>query len=87
MLRLPVLALALAVSMPVAADPVPRPGDADYETRLICRKDTPTGSHIRSRTECRTQAQWDALARGSQNMAGDLVERHRGTPSCNGGGC
>jgi hypothetical protein len=80
MIRVPVLLMLTALSGAALADPVPKPGDEDYATRMICRKEAPTGSLIRTKKECRTQAQWDALARGSQDMANDLVERNRGMP-------
>jgi hypothetical protein len=80
MVRLSALLLLAALSSAALADPVPKPGDPEYETKMICRKEAPTGSLIRTKKECRTQAQWDALARGSQDMANDLVERNRGMP-------
>jgi hypothetical protein len=80
MMRIPFLLLLTSLSTAAFADPVPKPGDPDYETKMICRKEAPTGSLIRTKKECRTQAQWDALARGSQDMANDLVERNRGMP-------
>ncbi|WP_448586584.1 hypothetical protein [Thermaurantiacus sp.] len=80
--------LASLLSAQALAAPVPNPTDPDDGTRIICRREVPTGSLIPTRKACRTQAQWDALARGSQAMAQDLVERHRGAPSCfSGGGC
>lgn len=66
---------SLAVAQPSAAStPVAQTGD-----KLVCRKEQETGSLLGGHKICRTQAQWDQMARDAQDTvnAVTLAGNHR----------
>ena len=44
---------------------------ATAEAKLICKKETESGSLVRKKRVCRTRAEWDRLSQTSQNALGE----------------
>lgn len=55
-----VVLLALGISLPVAAEE--KPVSVADQNRQICKKTESTGTRLGIRRECKTKAEWDALA-------------------------
>ena len=64
--------LASLAGLPVAAFAVPPAADQraeqgkDDPDRLVCRRDTETGSRLKAQRVCMTRAQWDEQRRQSR---------------------
>lgn len=82
--------LALAVLLPfstagMAAEPAPAAAPApaataaknDPELKMICRRDTETGSLVKSKKTCHTKAQWAYIDDTNQAFSRDLVDSTR----------
>lgn len=44
-------------------------------TKLLCRKELETGSHVRYRTSCMTQEEWAQLAQSSHDTVQGMARR------------
>ena len=68
------MALLAAQAVPLAAQTRPgtKAGDTPPEQRLICRSIRETGSLVKRRRQCFTQAQWDRIAEVARLRGQDL---------------
>jgi hypothetical protein len=90
-----VLAIALPLSsVAMAADPAPAPAAAPApiavapaanpdDLKMICRRDTETGSLVKSKKTCHTKAQWAYIDDTNQAFARDLSDTTRTRPGGN----
>jgi predicted transglutaminase-like cysteine proteinase len=69
--------IAPAMAQPSAARADSAP--ADDSERRICRRSAETGSLVRRRRECRTQAEWDRLAASGRGITQRIQESGNGT--------
>lgn len=74
----PAAAAAPAPSAPPAATP---PAAASAKPKLICRSTEETGSLVRRKRQCFTQAEWDRIAESEQKGAGRLIDELRTRPA------
>ncbi len=68
-------AMLLAAS---SAAPENAPADTGAKSdrdKLICRKDTATGSRLGARRICKTQSAWDSQAKGASKWVSDSQAR------------
>lgn len=53
-------------------------GDVDASTEIICKREpAPTGSRIGARNVCKTQMEWDRIAREARDALEDAGNRNR----------
>lgn len=75
-------ALLLALAAPTG-NPANNVSPRTSEDRIICQRETPTGSLITTREVCLTKAEWDALEgdyiAGVRRMTDDSLGRRPGT--------
>ena len=70
-------AAAPAPAPQAAAAPAPAPAPAEGTAkadRMVCKSIAPTGSRIARKT-CRTQSQWEEMAREGRDAAGQVQRR------------
>ena len=61
---------------PAAAAPPPKPKHkAPDPNQVICKDETPLGSHIGASRQCMTRAQWDDISRQTQQRLNDTAQR------------
>lgn len=62
----------------LAAQPAAAPGGPDPE-RVVCRRDSVTGSRTAARRVCRTQAEWERLRLEAELHSRDITgQQNRG---------
>jgi hypothetical protein len=73
--------LLLALAVP-AGNPANNLSPRASEDRIICQRETPTGSLITTRELCMTKAEWNALEadykQGGRAMIADRLSRRPG---------
>jgi hypothetical protein len=79
MRRLALCALALALPLSAMAEttaPAPKPA-RDDPNKVICRRESVTGSYAQTRKVCMTRAEWVQRTRDAQALGTDMQERGR----------
>jgi hypothetical protein len=79
MRRLALCALALALPLSAMAETTaatPKP-DRDDPNKVICRRESVTGSLAQTRKVCMTRADWAARSRGAQEAGQRMQEAGR----------
>lgn len=71
--------LALLTPPSVASGSPSSAGVDPKATKMICKKHVETGSFVKSRKVCRTQAQWTRITEFQRDEARDNADRNRGT--------
>ena len=79
---LSMLSTVVAAAAVAASAPQPTPGQAVAQAaatpakpKLVCRSELPTGSRLGGVRICKTQAEWDDIARRSRDTLDDSVRR------------
>lgn len=73
---------ALAAALPVGAETA-APAPAPAKVKKVCKSNAKTGSRLGVTRTCKTQAQWDAIARQAQDDNQDMMNKPGAGP---GGG-
>ncbi|RVT92744.1 hypothetical protein [Sphingomonas crocodyli] len=72
------IALLVATASSAAfAEDAPKVKDRKSPDYVRCVSQAETGSLVKKRKTCRTNAEWDKIEAAQQNDASDLVERSR----------
>jgi hypothetical protein len=58
----------------------PKSESPAFDDKIVCRKITETGSLVRKKKMCFTQAEWDRLAEAEHRGVGKLVDDLTGKP-------
>lgn len=69
-----VLALAAAIAAANPAATAEQPAKA-AKPKLVCRTELPTGSRLGGTRICKTQAEWDDIARNSRDTLDNSIRR------------
>lgn len=83
------LCLALIAASPAFAQtgqpPAPAPAAAPEAKaeKIICRREAPIGSIVKSKKTCHTRAEWDRIADAARDGANDIIDKNAGRPGSN----